>query len=121
MCIPMEERNRLVAAHLWCIDSVLRQNSGLMQAAHLSREDVYQTLALRLIQAVERYRPGARSLKGYIFAQLNYELLNCKSAKRRYGLCAAPYDLRDAVISLEGLAEMRHDWESAVCAVIGRG
>ena len=92
--MPVEERNALVLAYLWCIDSVIRQNYSLVQAAHLDRDDVYQSLALRLIRAVERYRPGARSLKGYIFSQLKYELLNCKSAQRRYGFCNAPYDLR---------------------------
>ena len=103
--LPIEERNKLVASYLWCIDSVIRQNYSLVQAAHLDKDDVYQNLALRLIQAVERYRPGSRSLKGYIFAQLKYELLNCKSARARYGFCSAPYDLRGAIVSLDTLNE----------------
>ena len=106
-----EERNALVLAYLWCIDSVIRQNCSLVQAAHLDRKDVYQSLALRLICAVERYRPGVRSLKGYIFSQLKYELLNCRNAQRRYGFCYAPYDLRGAVVSLEALAEADQSWE----------
>ena len=109
--MPVEERNALVLAYLWCIDSVIRQNCSLVQAAHLDRDDVYQSLALRLIRAVERYRPGARSLKGYIFSQLKYELLNCKSAQRRYGFSNAPYDLRGTVVSLETLAEADQPWE----------
>lgn len=100
-----EERNRLVLSYLWCIDSVIRQNLSFIQAAHLDKEDVYQSLAIRLIRAVEIYRPGTRSLQKYIFKQLKYEILNCKSAKRRYGFSAAPYDLRGAVVSLETLAE----------------
>ena len=115
--MPVEERNALVLAYLWCIDSVIRQNYSLVQAAHLDRDDVYQSLALRLIRAVERYRPGARSLKGYIFSQLKYELLNCKSAQRRYGFCNAPYDLRGAVVSLEALAEADQPWESVASVV----
>lgn len=103
--LPIEERNKLVASYLWCIDSVIRQNYSLVQAAHLDKDDVYQDLALRLIRAVERYRPGTRSLKGYIFAQLKYELLNCKSARARYGFCSAPYDLRGAIVSLDTLNE----------------
>lgn len=108
-----EKRNALVLAYLWCVDSVIRQNYSLVQAAHLDRKDVYQSLALRLIYAVERYRPGAQSLKGYIFSQLKYELLNCRSAQRRcrYGFCNAPYDLRGAVVSLEALAEADQSWE----------
>ena len=103
--LPIEERNKLVASYLWCIDCVIRQNYSLVQAAHLDKDDVYQDLALRLIRAVERYRPGTRSLKGYIFAQLKYELLNCKSARARYGFCSAPYDLRGAIVSLDTLNE----------------
>ena len=103
--ISVEERNKLVTSYLWCIDCVIRQNYSLVQAAHLDKDDVYQNLALRLIQAVERYRPGSRSLKGYIFAQLKYELLNCKSARARYGFCSAPYDLRGAIVSLDTLNE----------------
>mgnify|MGYP001852693480 FL=1 len=103
--LPIEERNKLVTSYLWCIDSVIRQNYSLVQAAHLDKDDVYHDLALRLIRAVERYRPGTRNLKGYIFAQLKYELLNCKSARARYGFCSAPFDLRGAIVSLDTLNE----------------
>lgn len=103
--LSIEERNDLVVAYLWCIDSVIRQNYSVIQAAHLDRDDVYQTLAMRLMRAVELYRPGPKSLKSYIFMQLRYELLNCKSSKARYGFGAAPYDLRGVVVSLEALME----------------
>ena len=103
--MSISERNELVLKYLWCIDCVIRQNYGLVRAAHLDRDDVYQSLALRLIRAVELYKPGARSMKGYIFSQLKYELLTCKSSKVRYGFCAAPYDLRGAVVSLDALME----------------
>ena len=100
MCTIME-RNEQVERYLWCIDSTIRQNYVLIKAAHLDVDDVYQNLAIRLIHAVERYRPGPRSMKNYIFKQLHYELLNCKSTRARYGLSAAPYDLRNAVVSLD--------------------
>ena len=110
-------RNRIVVAYLWCIDCVIRQNYALVQAAHLDTDDVYQSLALRLIRAVELYRPGPKSLKGFIFTQLKYELLTCKSAKSRYGFGAAPYDLRGAVVSLDALAETDSYMES-VCVAL---
>lgn len=116
--MSIEERNQLVLSYLWCIDSVIRQNYGLLRAAHLDRDDVYQSLAVRLIHAVERYRPGPQSLKGYIFMQLKYELLNCKSAKARYGFCEAPYDLRGAVVSWESWAETNPSQEYAVYAAV---
>ncbi len=112
------ERNNLVESYLWCIDSVIRQNYGLIRAANLNQDDVYQFLALRLIRAVELYKPGAKSMKGYIFSQLKFELLNCKSAKRRYGFSAAPHDLRNAVVSLEALEESNPHWESELCIVV---
>jgi len=112
----VEQRNDLVTQYLWCIDSVIRQNYSLMRAAHLDRDDVYQALAMRLIRAVELYRPGPKSLKSYIFMQLKYELLNCKSARARYGFRAAPYDLRGAVISLDTLMDTDPYWESRIVA-----
>lgn len=98
-------------------DSEIEFNCEIMrlQAAHLDRDDVYQTLAIRLIRAVELYRPGPRSLKGYIFMQLRYELLNCKSSKARYGFRGAPYDLRDAVVSMDALTEADPCWENKLC------
>lgn len=113
--MSVKERNDLVVSYLWCIDCVIRQNYSLIQAAHLDRDDVYQTLAIRLIRAVELYRLGTRSLKGYIFMQLKYELLNCKSAKTRYGFRGAPYDLRGAVVSIDALTETNPYWESEIC------
>ena len=104
-CLSVEDRNQIVSTYLWCIDCVIRQNYTLVHAAHLDREDVYQSLALRLIRAVELYKPGPKSLKNYIFSQLKYELLTCKSSKSRYGFSAAPYNLRDAVVSLDALTE----------------
>lgn len=55
--LSIEQRNALVEQYLWCIDSVMWQNGSLIRAAHLDREDVYQSLAARLIRAVELYDP----------------------------------------------------------------
>lgn len=74
------QRNALVEKYLWCIDTVIRKNRPLMRAARLEYDDVYQQLALRLIRAVAGFDPQKGSLQQHIFAQLKYELLNCKSA-----------------------------------------
>ena len=108
--LSVEERNQIVTTYLWCIDCVIHQNYTLIQAAHLDRDDVYQALALRLIRAVELYKPGPKSLKSYIFTRLKYELLSCKSSKSRFGFSAAPYNLQDAVISLDALAEAGYEY-----------
>lgn len=53
------QRNAIVEANLWCIDSVIRQNRPLMRAARLEYDDVYQQLACglsRLWRAMTRKR-----------------------------------------------------------------
>lgn len=87
------------------IDKTIRRNTGLMLAAHLDYDDVYQDLAVRLIRCVENYDPEKGSLDQHIMCQLQYEMLNCKSSQRRYGFTAAPYDLRGAVISLDAFRD----------------
>lgn len=105
--ITTQQRNSLVDQYLWCIDSVIRQNQTLIIGAHLDHEDVYQSLALRLIQAVGRYDPTkGRSLKGYIFDQLKFEILTCGSPRAKYGFREAPYHLQNVVVSMEALAEV---------------
>ncbi len=100
------ERNRIVEEHLYCIDKVIRRNRPLMRAAHLDYDDVYQDLAVRLIRCVAGYDPEKGTLEEHIDAQLQYELLNCKDSRRRYGFTHAPYDLRGAVVSLSAFADL---------------
>lgn len=99
------ERNRIVKENLHWIDRIIRQNTSLMRAAHLDYDDVYQDLAVRLIRCVENYDPSKGSLDQHIMCQLQYEMRNCKSSRRRYGFTAAPYDLRGAVISLDAFRD----------------
>lgn len=99
------ERNRIVEENLFWIDRIIRRNTGLMNAAHLDYDDVYQDLAVRLIQCVENYDPEKGSLDQHIMCQLQYEMLNCKDSRRRYGFTAAPYDLRGAIVSLDAFRE----------------
>lgn len=116
MTITIQQRNDIVEEYLWCIDAVIRQNRLLLELAHLDRDDVYQDLAMRLIRAVAGYDPSKGLLKQHIFSQLRYELLNCKSSRRRYGFKDAPHDLRGAVISMDSLAENDPYWEIRIVA-----
>lgn len=100
------ERNRIVEENLPRIDRAIRRNRTLMRAAHLDRDDVYQELAIRLIRCVENFDPEKGTLEAHIDAQLQYELLNCKGSRRRYGFTHAPYDLRGAVVSLNACDRM---------------
>ena len=99
------ERNRIVEENLHCIDSIIRKNRVLMKAAHLDYDDVYQQLAIRLIHAVTGFDPEKGSLEQHIYAQLQYEMLNCKGSCQRYGFTGAPYDLRGAVVSLDACGD----------------
>ena len=91
------QRNAIVEANLWCIDSVIRQNRPLMRAARLEYDDVYQQLALRLIK-LWRAMTGKGRLEQHIFAQLKYELLSCRSAYRLCGMTGAPHSFRKSHI-----------------------
>ena len=71
------ERNRIVEEHLWCIDAVMRANPRAVRKARMEREDVYQQLALRLVQAVDSYDPAKSELKEHIFTALRAELRFC--------------------------------------------
>lgn len=115
--MTITQRNTLVEEYLWCIDSVIWQNETLVIGAHLDREDVYQSLAVRLIEAIDRYDPArGRSLKGYIFDQLKYELLTCSGPQARYGFRGAPYHLKSAVLSMDSMEEDDPYWESRIAA-----
>lgn len=116
MKLTVKKRNRIVEQYLWCIDTVMRKNYALIDAAHLDWDDVHQDLSVRLIRAVSGYDAQKGNLEQHIMAQLQYELLSCKSSLRRYGFRDAPYDLRGAVISLEALADNNPNWEAQIAA-----
>ena len=104
--ISYELRNRVVEEHLPCIDTVIRQNWTLIKAARLERDDVYQQLAVRLIRCVDTFDPTKGELKKHIYAQLKYELLNCKEVRRLTGIIDAPKDFRKGnIISIEAIRE----------------
>ena len=111
------QRNALVEKYLWCIDTVIRKNRPLMRAARLEYDDVYQQLALRLIRAVAGFDPQKGSLQQHIFAQLKYELLNCKSAYRLCGLTGAPKEYRKSdMVSLDHISEGNSLYEQVMAA-----
>lgn len=117
--LSIKQRNTLVEEHLWCIDSVINQNYSLIQAAHLDRDDVYQSLAIRLIRAVELYNPdnkAGKTLKNYIFMSLRYALRTCGGSQAQYGFREAPYFLPNAVVSMEALEESDPYWEMRIAA-----
>ncbi len=117
--LSMQQRNALVEQYLWCIDRVIWQNGSLIRAARLDREDVYQSLATRLIRAIELYDPSKRSggsLEGYIFMSLRYEMRSCSSAQTQYGFRDAPHYLPYAVTPISALEDSDPYWEMKIAA-----
>ena len=113
----LAQRNALVEKYLWCIDTVIRKNRPLMRATGLEHDDVYQQLALRLIKAIAGFDPQKGTLQQHIFAQLKYELLNCKSAYRLCGLTGAPKGYRKSeMISLDAISESSPLYEQTMAA-----
>jgi len=111
------QRNAIVEDHLWCIDRIIQKNRPLMRAARLEYDDVYQQLAIRLIKAVAGFDPEKGNLQQHIFAQLKYELLNCKTAYRICGMTGAPGDFRKgSIISLDAIPENSDLYERALAA-----
>lgn len=104
--ITTQERNALVETHLGCIWWTINKNRRLISAVGLDDEDVFQQLAIRMIRAVENYDPDkGKDLEQHIFAQLQYEVLNCKDAAKVYGIKGAPYGARGLTVSLDALVE----------------
>ena len=113
----LTQRNERVEKYLWCIDTVIRKTRARMGAAQLEYDDVYQQLALRLIKAVAGFDPQKGTLQQHIFAQLKYEILNCKSACRLCGLTSAPKEYRKKdMVSLDALSESDPLYERAMAA-----
>ena len=110
------QRNALVEEHLSCIDEVMRRERRLIRSAGLDKDDVYQQLAIRLIKAVGSFDPAKGELKAHIMAQLRYELLDCLSAHRMYGITNAPKDLREKIISFEAYRNRAVEREMALAA-----
>ena len=113
----LAERNRIVEEYLPYVDQVIRRNRALMRAARLEYDDVYQQLSLRLIRAVSTYAPDKGELGAHIWAQLRFELLNCKAPHRLYGMTELPRDFcRERIISFDSIREGSEWYEQAVAA-----
>ena len=97
---------------LHCSAQCHRGRPSLVHRQHHSEKppydegDVYQQLAIRLIKAVAGYDPDKGNLQQHIFAQLKYELLNCKAAFRLCGMTGAPRGFQKSdIISLDIVSE----------------
>ena len=96
------QRNAIVEDHLWCIDSIIQKNRPLMRAARLSMTMCTSSLPFGSSRPLLYYDPDKGNLQQHIFAQLKYELLNCKAAFRLCGMTGAPRGFQKSdIISLD--------------------
>lgn len=113
----IEERNAIVEKNLLLIDMVMAKHRDVIKAGHMERDDVYQQLAERLINAVDAYDPAKGELEVYLEIQLERELFNCAHPKRLYGLTDAPIALcKNRVTSLDSLNEAAIEQEELIAA-----
>ena len=108
------QRNAVVEQYLWCIDVVMAQYAAWMQAEPIDPDDVYQSLAVRLIRAANSYDPRKGYLKEYIFSQLKREMVRIRSTQAIYGLTQAPANIGGTVISLTVIAQSESYWENHI-------
>ena len=100
------ERNHIVEEYLPYVDKVICRNDALIRGAGLDYDDVYQQLSVRLIRAVSTFNPDKGELGAHIYAQLRFELLNCKNPSRLCGVTGLPRNYRRSnIISLDAVCE----------------
>lgn len=108
------QRNAVVEQHLWCIDTVMTQYAAWMQTAPIDPDDVYQSLAVRLIRAVNSYDPCKGYLKEYILSQLKREMVRVRSTQTVYGLTQAPANIGSTIVPLTIAAQRESYWETYI-------
>lgn len=108
------QRNAVVEQHLWCIDTIMAQYTAFMQTEPVDPDDVYQSLAVRLIRAVNSYDPRKGYLKEYILSQLKREMVRIRSTQAVYGLTQAPANIGSTIVPLTIAAQRESYWETYI-------
>ena len=106
------QRNAVVEQYLWCIDTVMAQYAAWMRAEPIDPDDVYQSLAVRLIRVVNSYDSRKGYLKEYIFSQLKREMVRVRSAQAVYGLTQAPANIGSTIVPFTIAAQRESYWET---------
>lgn len=106
MRISIEQRNALVEENLWRARAAIRKNWAMLAASRADPEDVYQSLAERLIRAVDSYDPmKGSSLASHIYRALALEAIDCADWSSSHGLKEVPRHVHPIVCSFEKMQE----------------
>lgn len=96
-----KERNQQFERKTELIDRTMRQHYRLIRACRMSREDVRQNLAVRMLEALDAYNPKlCPNLDAYLMQRLKYEMLHMAAPSKRYGIRFAPRSRDFQVLSL---------------------
>lgn len=88
--------------------------AAFMQTEPVDPDDVYQSLAVRLIRAVNSYDPRKGYLKEYILSQLKREMVRIRSTQTVYGLTQAPANIGSTIVPLTIAAQRESYWETYI-------
>lgn len=88
--------------------------AAFMQTEPVDPDDVYQSLAVRLIRAVNSYDPRKGYLEEYILSQLKREMVRIRSTQAVYGLTQAPANIGSTIVPLTIAAQRESYWETYI-------
>ena len=97
------ERNSLFTEKEPLIRMTMCKHSLLIYFCRMDRNDVYQELAIRLIESLDKFDAAkCKNLDAYLMQQLRYRLLHMRDNKERFGISGAPQK-GFSMLSLEAL------------------
>lgn len=102
-------RNSLFGEKEYMINQTMRIHKVLLMACRMNAEDIYQELAVTLLEALDRYdQSKCANMDAYLMLRLRYKLLHMKDGSKLYGIPQAPRR-GFSVTSLEALDIQMHD------------
>ena len=98
-------RNQIFMENEEIITRVMRRNAPLLRALRLEWDDVYQELAVAMLNAINTFDPArSESLRAHIWMKLQYAVLDIKRRHSPHGMTAMGNSLSPQFYSVE-LAE----------------
>lgn len=105
------DRNSLFEVKEHLIGEVIGSNYTMLRACKMDRQDVYQELAIRLLEAIEKYDERiCDNLDAYLTVSLKNRLFNLTSCSKRFGMPYAP-KRGFSVLSLQDLDQYGNERE----------
>lgn len=103
--MELDARNEIFLENEGMIRRTIRRNRLLIRALGMDLDDVYQELALAELKAIDGFDPSrSESIRGHIWVQLQYAVLDMKRRQRPHGLTGLG-EQRPVVLSFEYTAE----------------